>query len=68
MYPYDIYEYTIESTNGKFSIDNNKARLISQGNGKCKIEIVTSKKGSFNLVYTTGENMIYTLPVRILSL
>lgn len=67
VYPYESYVYTVEDTTGEFSIDNNNAGFISQGNGQCKIEIITSKKGSFNLKYTTDNNQ-YILPITILSL
>ena len=68
VYPYETYEYNIEDTSGEFSVnDSSKVRLISQEDGQCEIEILSSKKGSFNLIYTTNENT-YVLPVMILSL
>ena len=68
VYPYETYQYSIEDTTGEFSIDDDsKAELIDQENGQCKIEILSSKKGNFNLIYTTNEN-IYILPIIILSL
>ena len=68
VYPYETYKYNIENIVGEFSIDNNKATIISQNEGQCTIEILTGKKGSFNLIYTTTDEEIYTLPITILSL
>lgn len=68
VYPYEIYNYNIKDDTGIFSIDdNNKAIVIDQGSGQCRIEILSSKKGSFNLIYTTSTN-VYTLFIKILSL
>jgi hypothetical protein len=68
VYPYENYHYTVDDTDGQFSIDDNsKARIINQNNGECEIEIISSKKGYFNLTYTINENT-YTLLVTILSL
>lgn len=68
VYPYESYSYTIEDISGEFSIDDSsKANIISQENGQCIVEIITGKKGSFNLIYTTNEK-IEILPITILSL
>lgn len=67
VYPYENYHYSINNTNGRFSIDNDKAKIINQENGECEIEIISSKKGNFNLIYTVDED-IYTLSITILSL
>lgn len=67
VYPYEKYIYNIEDLTGVFSIDNDNVEIINQENGQCEIEIITSKKGKFNLTYTTGESQ-YVLPVEILSL
>lgn len=67
VYPYEIYQYNIKDTTGEFSISNNKARILSQTDGQCQVEILSGKKGNFNLIYTT-ENKQYTLPITILSL
>lgn len=67
-YPYENYQYSIEDISGTFSIDDDsKAKIVSQENGWCEIEILSGKKGNFNLVYTTDENT-YVLPITILSL
>ena len=68
VYPYENYIYKVENTTGEFSIDTNKAKIINQDNGQCEIEIVTGKKGEFNLTYTTDNEIKYTLPIIILSL
>lgn len=68
VYPYESYIYNVEDTSGEFSIDDdNKAIIVNQENGQCTIEIITSKKGNFNLIYTTDEK-VEILPITILSL
>lgn len=71
VYPYEKYSYNINDNilnTGTFSIDDiNKAIIINQENGQCEIEIITGKKGSFNLIYTIEEDQ-YILPITILSL
>ena len=63
VYPYSIYEY---KGKGTFKIDNAAvAQIISQTEKSCKIEITTSRKGSFNLTCTAEDDTIYTLPVTI---
>jgi len=63
VYPYSIVTYRGKGT---FEIDNvNVANIISQDGKSCKIEIITSRKGSFNLTCTTDEGEVYTLPVTI---
>ena len=63
VYPYSIYEY---KGKGTFEIDNAEvAQIISQTEKSCKIEITTSRKGSFNLTCTTEDGTVYTLPVTI---
>ena len=68
VYPYENYQYSVENIGGTFSIDDDsKAKIINQENGWCEIEILSSKKGSFNLIYTIDENT-YVLLITILSL
>ena len=67
VYPYGIYTYTSSIKDGVYSIDNTKAKILDQKDGSCKVEIVSSKKGSFVLTYTVGEEK-YSLPIKILSL
>ena len=56
-YPYENYRFSVEDISGTFSIDDDsKAKIVNQENGWCEIEILSSKKGNFNLVYTTDEN------------
>ncbi len=68
VYPYESYSYQIDNLTGVFSVDDStKAAIVDQQDGRCNIEIITSKKGKFNLIYTTEENE-YILPINILSL
>ena len=68
VYPYESYIYNIDNTAGEFSLDNNNAKIINQENGQCEIEIITGKKGKFNLIYTENDETQYILPITILSL
>lgn len=68
VYPYEKYSYQIDDITGVFSVsDLTKANIINQQDGKCDIEIITGKKGKFNLIYSTDNNE-YILPINILSL
>ena len=68
VYPYESYIYNIDNITGEFSLDNNNAKIINQENGQCEIEIITGKKGKFNLIYTENDETQYILPITILSL
>lgn len=56
VYPYEKYIYTIKNaSNGTWSIDNEKkAIIVSTGalDLSVEIEIITGKKGYFNLIYS----------------
>lgn len=68
VYPYEIYSYRAADDNGTYSIsDICKARIISQKDGVCQLEIISGKKGDFVLTYTVGDAN-YSLPIKILSL
>lgn len=67
VYPYSINTYTIDKTDGQFTINNNSAKIISQENGVCEVEVISGKKGSFTLSYTDN-NITHELYVKILSL
>lgn len=68
VYPYESYIYNIDNIAGEFSLDNDKAKIINQENGQCEIEIITGKKGKFNLIYTENDETQHILPITILSL
>ena len=68
VYPYSNHKYTAKNTSGVYTLSNNKATILSQKDGVCNIEITTSKKGSFDLIYTINDEIVYTLPITILSL
>lgn len=70
VYPYDIVTYDLidSSAIGTFALDTTtKAKIIRSTSNSCTIEILTSKKGIFNLLVTIGEDN-YTIPIRVLSL
>ena len=70
VYPYDIITYDLidSSAIGTFALDTTtKAKIIHSTSNSCTVEILTSKKGIFNLLVTIGENN-YTIPIRVLSL
>ncbi len=70
VYPYDIVTYDLidSSAIGTFALDTTtKAKIIHSTSNSCTVEILTSKKGIFNLLVTIGENN-YTIPIRVLSL
>lgn len=68
---FDLKTYTInnEGLNGKWSISNiKKARISSQNNKKVIIEIITGRAGTFDLIYTYGDNQEYRKTITINSL
>ena len=67
VYPYGTYIYTATDTTGVFSIEENTAEITYQENGRCNVEIVTGKRGSFVLKYKIDET-IYSLSIKISSL
>jgi len=67
--PYGFYTYKAKG-NGVFSIDNTAVASILEQDGKtCKIEIITGRKGKFNLTCTyldeDEQEQLVTLPVAI---
>ena len=70
VYPYDIITYDLvdASAIGTFALDTTtKASIIHTTSNSCTIEILTSKKGTFNLLVTI-DNQQYTIPITVLSL
>ena len=68
VYPYDIQAYSVDIAGGVYSVsDPSCAKILKQENGTCRLEIITGRTGSFNLVYSIGEEK-FTLPIKILSL
>jgi len=62
-----IYPYSLETYKGKgtFSVDSDLVAIKSQDGTQCVIEVLTGRKGSFNLICTTDEGEVYTLPITI---
>ena len=62
-----IYPYSLETYKGKgtFSVDSDLVAIKSQDGTQCVIEVLTGRKGSFNLTCTTDEGEVYTLPITI---
>lgn len=68
VYPYDIKEYTIETTGGQWAVSNKNAKIISAEDGKVKIEITTGRTGEVDLTYNYPSGEIVILPLTIKSL
>lgn len=70
VYPYDVVQYSIAAVplDGlvNFKINNNNAKIIDQNGGTCTVEIVSSKKGKFDISATYGD-IETILPVNIKS-
>ena len=72
--PYDIKSYRIENADGGvWSIENPvdkkaQARIISINKDTITIEVITGKKGTFNLIYKTVDDESIALPLTINSL
>lgn len=67
--PYGFYIYQAKNDNVVFSIDNAAVATILEQDGKqCKIEIITGRKGKFNLTCSfeqDGETETVVLPITI---
>lgn len=72
VYPYEIHTYSIknikEGQKIHFTInDDNMAKIIEEWNDKCKVEIVSGKKGKF-ILSAKDDNILDTeLPITIKS-
>lgn len=68
VYPYDSEVYSIDVSGGIFEVsDGALAKIATQSDGQCVVEITSGRKGSFILKYLVG-NEVYELPITILSL
>ena len=71
VYPYDIVEYTVrkapEDSDVIFTLNNDNAKIIDSTSNSCKLEIISSKKGSFELA-AKNENIDALISVKIKSL
>jgi len=51
--PYGFYTYTVKGSNATFSVDSPKlVKILTQDGTKCEIEVLTGRKGKFNLTCT----------------
>ena len=65
---YSTHEYFIDKDNkeGIFWIESNLAKIIEQGHNKCKVEVLSGKKGNFTLYYK-NQDLESNLPIEIRS-
>lgn len=69
VYPYDIKTYSVEGlSGGVWSVDSKKIRILSQSENQCKLEVITGKTCTFNLIYTTENEDTVNLLVTVNSL
>jgi len=62
IYPYSLVSY---KGTGTYTVDSDLVRINRQDGKSCDIEVLTGRKGSFNLTCTTDEGEVYTLPITI---
>ena len=62
VYPYSLVSY---KGTGTYTVDSELVRINRQDGKSCDIEVLTGRKGSFNLICTTDEGEVYTLPITI---
>lgn len=68
-YPYDIKIYTIDGvSNGTWSLSNNNAKIIKTEENTVKIEIITGRAGTVDLIYKQADGIEITFPIVIKSL
>jgi hypothetical protein len=69
VYPYDIHTYFLKNQKGTFSIEDAKlAKIIECGEDFCKVEIISGRKGKFELKCTLENGEETSLPISIGSL
>lgn len=70
VYPYDRVQYTIdEDLIGTWSVDApKKVRILNQNNSSVTLEIITGRKGEFNLMFTPTTSSIRVRKIDIGSL
>lgn len=69
VYPYDKKTYTIENAEGgRWVIDSQKVRILSQDETMVNIEIVSGRSGDFEIKYIREEEENILLKVKIESL
>lgn len=69
VYPYETYTYTIDALEGKFHLNTPLAKIVEEKDNTCTIEILSGKKGSFELFYNDFlSDKSYSLPIKIHSL
>jgi hypothetical protein len=69
--PYDILKFSIENLeepSGRWYVDNKRAVIREQDSTSALVEVISGKKGSFNLVYTQDGLEDVVLPIKIISL
>lgn len=67
VYPYDIKTYTINSFGGEWSISNKNAKILKAEESEVKIEIISGRSCTFDLIYTVNGTE-YILPITVKSL
>lgn len=63
--PFDITSYSIDQNGGKWSLSNDKARILEESESDVTIEIVTGKSGEVELYYTKPSGLVFSLPITI---
>ena len=67
VYPYDIVDYSVP-VDGEFWIQTDLAKILSQDSRNCKLEILTSKSGKFDLYFKSDEEIETVKHIEIDSL
>lgn len=68
VYPYEMYEYTIEAEGGEWKVSNSKAKILKSSETSVTVGIVTGKSGNFDLSYCRENLDDVVLPITIKSL
>lgn len=67
--PYDIANYTIVGKEGgTWVIDGTKASFITQSSSEARVQVISGRSGSFNLIYRIDGEDDIVLPITIESL
>lgn len=68
VYPYDTHTYYVEDDEGGFWIETRLAKVIKIDDSAARVEILTGKKGSFNLYFRSNiSDKVSILPITIKS-
>lgn len=68
VYPYDKKIYQIDNNGGYWELSNKKAKITKQTDTEVAIEVITSRSGSFDLIYKkeNEDDIVFSITIKSL--